>query len=126
MIIGGEDEAVAGLRPRIPVVDGIGQPAGGAHDRDGPVAETDQLTEAAWLESRRHQEHVGAGVNMLGEHRLEPDRGRHLLRVVARVGAEQLLIASIPGTEHDKLQVQPHQPPHDVGDQVEPLLVVQP
>ena len=63
---------------------------------------------------------------MLRQHRFEADRGGDLLRIVAGIGAEHLLVARVAGAEHDELQVQPHQSPHDVGDQVEALLVVEP
>ena len=63
---------------------------------------------------------------MLGQYRLEADGGRDPGRVVAGVGSEQLLVARVPRTENDELDVEPHQPPHDVGDQVEAFLVVEP
>src|SRR5207302_8155836 len=100
---GGEDEAVAGLAHRVPVVDRVRQAAGGPYDRDRPVAQADQLPQSARLETRRHQEHVGAGVDVLGQYRLEADGGRDPGRVVAGVGSEQLLVARVPRTENDEL-----------------------
>src|SRR5205814_1064580 len=82
----------------------------------------DQLAETARLEARGHQEKVRAGIDVLGQYRFEANGRRHLLRVVAGIGPEHLLVAGVTGAKHDELQVQSHQPPHDVGDQVESLL----
>ena len=125
MVVGAEDEPVAALLDRVPVGDRVRQSAGGAHDRNGAVSKTDQLAETARLEARGHQEKVRAGIDVLGQYRFEANGRRHLLRVVAGIGPEHLLVAGVTGAKHDELQVQSHQPPHDVGDQVESLLIVE-
>ena len=62
--------------------DRVDEPAGGAHDRQRPVAQAVHLVQAAGLEARRHDEEVGARLDPVGERRRRSrsrpgsDRGR--------------------------------------------------
>ncbi len=62
-------------RPRtrriLDVDDGVGQPAGRAHDRRRPVAQRDHLALAGRFEARRHHEEIGAGVDPAGHRPIE-------------------------------------------------------
>jgi hypothetical protein len=62
------------------------QAADGAYDRHRPVAHRVQLAQATWLEPRRHQEQVGAGVDAAGQRRLEADADGQVLAERPRPG----------------------------------------
>ncbi len=66
--------------------DRIDQPAGGAHDRHGAVAQAVHLVQAARLEARRHQEHVGAAFDEVREAFVEADDARRSDRGAAPPG----------------------------------------
>ena len=56
---GVEDESGAAPTGGVELDHGVGEPARAAHDRHRPVAERDELAEAAGLVARGHQEAVG-------------------------------------------------------------------
>ena len=67
-----EGEAVGGSgRPGL-VDHGVGQAAGGADDGDGAVAHGDELGEPAGLVKAGDQQHVGRGVDAVGELESKP------------------------------------------------------
>src|SRR6266508_2041927 len=57
------------------VTDCVGQAAGAPGHRDGAVAHSDHLGQAAGLIARRNQDHVRAGVDLSREERIEPQAG---------------------------------------------------
>ena len=124
-VVPGEHEA--GPRPsvRVEVADGVDQAARRSDHGDGAIAHPDQLAEAAGLEPGRHQDHVGAGVDQLGQVVVEADRGRHLVRVLGRLVAEEVLVAAVPGAEDNELEALLDDRRQGLLDKVEALLVVE-
>ena len=57
----------------IAVEDRVRQAADGPHDGDGAVLERDYLAQPARLEQAGHHQHVGTGVDQVGQAFLEPD-----------------------------------------------------
>ena len=57
----------------VEVLHRIREPAGRVDQRDRAVAQAVHLIQPARLEPRRHQEHVGAGLNEVRQRLVEPD-----------------------------------------------------
>jgi hypothetical protein len=59
-------EAVALARsPTSKFADRVVEPADAANDRHGPISEAVHLVEAAWLIGGGHEEHIGAGLDLV-------------------------------------------------------------
>src|SRR5262249_1083028 len=71
LVVSFEGKTISVAGRRIEVLNRIRQTTGMPNDRDTPVPQANQLTEATRLEPRRHQEHVRAGVDLLRERRVE-------------------------------------------------------
>src|SRR6185369_5062074 len=56
------------------------------------------------LVARRHEEHVGAGLDEVRERLAESALVGDLLRVLEREAAEELLVIRLAGAEHDELE----------------------
>lgn len=76
-----------GLVGVVGIEDGIGQTAGGAHHRHGAVFHGDDLGQAAGLEGTGDEQHVGAGVDEVGELLVVADLQVYI-RVVIELGLE--------------------------------------
>src|SRR5215471_13019417 len=101
-----EGESGAGARHRVVVVDGVGKPARGPYDRNGAVPQRNQLSETTRLESRRHPQHVRAGVDALRERGVETDHRGNGARVLGGDAAEHVLVAAVTGADDDELQAE--------------------
>ena len=107
--------------PIVPRPHGVGQPAGPANDRHGPVAEGDELAEAARLVAGRHEEEIGAGVDPPGQALVEPDVHGDRLGVRPGELAEQSLEVLLPRPEDDQLAARGPDGEDRARDQIEPF-----
>ena len=121
-LVAAERESVARSIP-IQVVDGLGEPADGVHDRHGPVAERDELTQAARLEARGHEKEIAAGVDALRERRVEAEREPELARVLLREVLPLRLVRGVARAEDDELTAAVEDPRRRRGEEVHPLLL---
>src|SRR5207247_4100267 len=80
-IIVGEGEAIALAAARVVLLDSIGEAPNTVNNRHAAVTHSYQLTQPAGLETRRHQEHVAARVDALGEFGIEGEKNRYLLGI---------------------------------------------
>src|SRR5438445_12938889 len=78
-VIRRECEPIALERDGVVVLDRVRKPSRGSHYGDRPVAEGDELRQAAGLVARGHPQHVRPGVDPLREWSIETD-GRGDLR----------------------------------------------
>ena len=102
--------------------DGILQTAGLANDGKGAVTHGDHLGQTTWLEERRHQEHIRAGVHALGQGGIELDASRHLAGVFGSEVAKRVLVLVITGSENGDLNAVRQDAVERIGDKVHALL----
>ena len=93
-----------------------------ADDGNGAVAQGDELAQAARFVPRRHEEHVGSGVDLVGQGFVEGDVRRYLGRMAAGQFAEGFFIAGIARPDQDQLDVVVDEFIHDARDQVQALV----
>src|SRR5215212_452363 len=108
------------------VDDAVGEPTGPPDDRWRPVAERDHLARAARLESGRHQEEVGTGIDAAGHGPVEPLDQRDTLRLVRRELAEPRGDLGCTGTLDDQARPAGEQATRRIVEQVEALLWIEP
>src|SRR5579864_1995612 len=118
------DPAHDGVRGR--VHDRVRQPARLAHHRDGAVAQAVQLVEARRLVPGRHEEHVRAGLDAVGQRVVEPERHGDAPRVARPEGGEQFVVLGLAGAEEDELRAPCDEAVEDGGHEIEALLVREP
>ena len=99
-----EDETGAGAGARVPGLHGVGEPAGAVHDGHRAVAQAVELVEAAGLVARRHEEHVGARLDQVGEVVVEAAVETDLAREGALQAAEHVLEPRLAAAEHHQLK----------------------
>ena len=89
------------------VANRIRQPADAPDDRHGAVAHAVHLVEPARLESRRHQEDVGARLDEVRQPLVEADARADAVAVQGREPSPEVLVARLAGAEHDERRVEP-------------------
>src|SRR2546421_5792745 len=94
-VIIGEGKPVAFTAARIIFLDCIGQATNGSHNGHAAIAHRYQLSQATWLKTRRHEEHIDARVDVLRNFSVEGEKNRYLLRVTNRKILKQLVIVLI-------------------------------
>src|SRR5205823_10683870 len=99
-------------------IDGIIQPAGGAHHWYRPVLQAVDLVQAARLVAAGHEEDVGACFYAVSQHVIEPDSGRDPSRKLLLHPAEEILVLGFTGAERDQIGVQRDDVGGGLGDQV--------
>src|SRR6266700_2673052 len=102
-IIVGESETIALTAARVVLLDCIGEAPNTVNNRHAAVTHSNQLTQAAGLETRRHQEHVAARVDALGEFGIEGEKNRYLLRIARGQVLKQLVVVLVTDAKDDKL-----------------------
>lgn len=106
---------------------GVVQAAGGAHDRDGAVAQRDQLAQAARLIARGHQERVAAGVDPLRQRRVEAQLDVDAGGAAAHMLGEGPLHSRLAAAEQHQIRVGlGYQPGYHGVEQVDAFLLDQP
>src|SRR2546428_13980796 len=98
-----EGEAVRLCAVRVDITHRLREPADGVDDRDRPVAERDELPEAAGLESRGHEEEVASRVDALRERGVETEREPELARAPSREVFPLRLVRGIARAEDHEL-----------------------
>ena len=99
---------------------GVAETARLAYHGQGAVAHGDHLREAARLEERRHEEHVGAGIHAMREGVVECDARSAGARILIGEVAHRLLV--IAGAEHGHLHAAGKDAVERVRDEVHALL----
>ena len=100
------------------------RPARPRRGRPAPCrSEAVHLIQAARLEARRHQEHVGAPLDQMRDRLVEPDPDANPIRMQGSEAPPHVLIARLAGAEHDEGGVEPRQLICDSRDEVEALLI---
>ena len=97
-----------------------------SHHGNRPVAQADELPEAARLVVGGHHEEIGAGIDAVRERVVETDHGRHLRRVLVSQRAHALLVVGFARAEQRELHVEFQQVREALRQQVEALLPGQP
>ena len=106
-------------------MDGVLEATGFAHDGQGAVAHGDHLGQAARLEKRWHEEHVGARVHALRERRIELDAGCHGAGVFPLEVAQGVLVVGVAGAQNGHLNTTGQNAVECIRDQIEALLAGQ-
>src|SRR6266851_4627994 len=78
--------------PRVPRVDGVIESASGAHNRHRAIFQAVDLTQAARLIARRHEEYVGASFDLVGESIVVGNSGCNLIWDPAAKPQEHLFV----------------------------------
>ena len=125
-IVIGEAETGAGIVIFVVRLYRILQAARLPHDGDGAVAQGHQLAQAAGFKQGRHQECVAGRVNLVGQRVRVINVGGHLVAVLPVKVAEHILVALLAGPQYHQLDVVLAEFVHDIGNQVEALLVREP
>ncbi|BAF19131.1 Os06g0229900 [Oryza sativa Japonica Group] len=116
----------AGVLERVERRHGVPQPADGVHDGDGAVRHGVELVEAARLEPRRHDQHVGARRDPVRHLHREPHPPAHLAVVLRLEPLQHHLQVAAAGAQQHQLHVLPGDPRHRVADDVHTFLPVEP
>ena len=119
-VVGLEGKAVAVVSAH--VVDAVLEAAGLADNWQSTITGCNHLSQTAGLALGRHQEGVGAGVNLLGEIWQEANLDRHAARIAALHLIKEVFIVRIARAEQDEGDVVPHQDVEDVLDQIQALV----
>ena len=122
-IVACEAEAIARACVVDEGMDGVLEAAGLANDRNIAVAQRDHLRQTARLELGRHQEHIRARIDAVGQIAREHDGCGDLVRPAALCLDEHLLILPIAGAEHDKAYIVRKDVRQNGFHEVEALLV---
>ena len=85
------------------ILDGIPQTAGLPHNGNGAVAQRDHLGQAAGLRLGRHQEDVGAGVDLAGQRRHKGDAHAAAAGMPGRQLVEEALVGVLAGAQDHQL-----------------------
>src|SRR5206468_3445930 len=88
-----------------------------------PVAERDQLPEAAWLEAGGHEEQIGACVDPLRKSGVESQGEREMALVLGGKRAPLRLVRRVACAEDDELPAPLKQPRGDRGQKIHALLL---
>ena len=99
--------------------------AGLADNRNGTVTQRDHLCQTARLGLRRHQEHIGTGINLIGQLAREQNGHRNLIRMTALGLEEHLLIPPVALAQHDQSYIVLQDIVQHSFDQIQTLLVGQ-
>ena len=99
------------------------QPSGLPNDGQRAVAKGYELRQAAWLESRWHEEHIGARVYAVGQGGIVAVAGGYPAAIPPAGPGKQVLVACIAVAEDCQLHALFHQRRHGVFYQVKALLV---
>src|SRR5215467_1881082 len=83
----------------------VHEPSGGADDRQRPVPESVELTQAAGLEARWHHEEIGAGLDAVRTGVVEGKPGAEAIALGAGPLSEVALGFGIPRAQHHQLHV---------------------
>ena len=107
------------------VLDRVLETARGTDDGNRAVTQAVHLIQAAWLESRRHQEHVAAAFDQMRQPLVEADVDGHAVRVASLEILPEALVSRFPASEHHPRRVVGHQAVRASGNEVEPFLIRQ-
>ena len=121
----GEGEAVALAGVAVVGMDGVLQTAGLADDRQGAVAQGDQLRQAAGLECGGHQEQIGSSVDLMGQLVVHAEAGGELMRIAVGCLGEDAGQLRIAGAQQHDLCAGLHQLGQNCCDQIQALLAGQ-
>ena len=116
-----EGQAVAGPDVLFKIRDGVLEAADLADDGHRAVFHGDHLAQAAGLVARRHEEQVGAGVDLVGQFLAEADLDGHFVGVAPRQVLQGLFISAVARADHDELDIFLHHLVHDEGHQIQAL-----
>ena len=117
-----EGQAIALFAVFVEGMDRILEAARFADNGDGAVAQGDELAQAARFVPRRHEEHVGSGIDLMGQGFIEGNIRRYLRRMTAGQFAEGIFIACIAGPNQNQLDIVIDEFIHDARDQVQALV----
>ncbi len=120
-----EGEAVAVAGELVVAQHGVAQAAGLTDDRYGAVTQGDQLAQTAGLKLAGHEEHVAAGVDLMGQGMVHRKARGHLALVFTFCPGEQVHIAAFAHAQDHQLHVLLEQIADDVVHQVQALLIAQ-
>ena len=104
---------------------GVGQPTHSAHQGQRAVAQAVELGQAARLEARGQQNHVGPRNHAVRQGFVVTNDERHVARVALCAVAQRLLYCRIARAQHRELPAALHQLVHHSGQQVQALLLGQ-
>ena len=121
-----EREPVPVPRMLVDVTHRVREAANGPHDGDRAVAQRDELTETARLESRRHEEQIAPRVDALRQCRIEAERQEESRRIPVTELAPPLLVRRVTGPEHDELRATLEQVGRDGREEVHAFLLDEP
>src|SRR5215470_17776371 len=114
--------AVPPPRRRLEISDRVIQSADAAHDRRGAIFQAVHLIQSARLISRRHQENVCAGFDLVRERvvisEIDADLGGHRVAHVLEIAH----VTFGARTEQDEIRAGLHEAPDGLRDQIDPFL----
>ena len=96
----------------------IPQTAGLADDRNGSIAERDQLCQSARLKTRRHEERVCRRIQLMRKVIGITDIRGNAVSIFPCVGTKHVFILRISGSDHYELCKFVRNPIHDITDQI--------
>src|SRR5688572_8982626 len=121
-----ESKPGAPARLRIDITNRVVETSCGPYDRNRSVSQAVHLIQAAWLESRRHQEDIRPALDQMCQLFVEPNACPDHRRVLGGLVAPQIFVPSITSAEHHEAGTELRQLISQRRYQVETFLIDHP